>query len=187
MADAPPVGSMRDELPTAAVRAIRRWAACWSDPALTDAIDVTFSRRLRRTLGRATPESGRIVLHAALRDGPAQPLLSVLCHEVAHVAAYRLAARDGRARPRPHGPEWSSLVRSAGFAPVTRDCLGSNPHPDLQTRRPTPAGRRTVVHLCPVCQTRRLARCSVPRWRCAQCVAAGLDGYLVVLRVGEQS
>jgi hypothetical protein len=48
----------------------------------------------------------------ALRD----LLEEVLCHELAHVAVYRL---HGRA-VRPHGPEWKGLVAAAGFKPRAR-------------------------------------------------------------------
>lgn len=132
---------------------------------------------MRSTLGRATPATGRVVLNAALLDGTESKLLEVLCHELAHVAAHR---RYG-ATVRPHGAEWAAFVRQAGYAAVTRV--------EGQSSRLTPtapaAGRYPVVHMCPVCHTRRFARRAVPRWRCAECVAAGLGGELTVIRTTE--
>jgi predicted SprT family Zn-dependent metalloprotease len=42
-------------------------------------------------------------------------LEEVLCHELAHVAVYRLHGRSVR----PHGPEWKRLVRQVGFGAAT--------------------------------------------------------------------
>ena len=39
-----------------------------------------------------------------------------------------------------------------------------------------------VDHWCPVCQSSRKARRPVKAWRCAACVAAGLDGTLEIAR-----
>jgi hypothetical protein len=37
-------------------------------------------------------------------------------------------------------------------------------------------------HWCPVCQSSRTGRRPVKAWRCAACVAAGLDGKLEITR-----
>jgi hypothetical protein len=176
-------------LPPAARKALRAWERLWDAPQLAASISVAFSPRLRTTLGRATPASGRVTLHAALRTGPVEHLLEVLCHEVAHIAVVRRAAAAGAPRPRPHGAEWAALVRAAGFAPTTRvsaaalrRARGAAEVILPRVRRPRARGGCVVVHACPVCHTERLARRAVPAWRCAECVAAGLDGVLVITR-----
>jgi len=42
------------------------------------------------------------ILAAHLENGIGDPLEEVLCHELAHVAVYRLHGRAART----HGPEW---------------------------------------------------------------------------------
>ena len=153
---------------------VEQWARLWELPALASAVSVAFSRRLRTTLGRSTPATRRVVMNAALLDGADARLLEVLCHELAHVATY---LRYGAAA-RPHGPEWAALVRQAGYPPATHAAVST-------VRRAASAPRPqhySVVHTCPVCQTRRFARRPVRRWRCAECVAAGLPGELTVTR-----
>ncbi len=99
----------------------------------------------------------------------------VLCHEAAHIAAYHLYGRNAR----PHGAEWAALVRAAGFSPAS-SFHSSQPteREAALRRRPRHPSTRLVAHVCPVCQTERLARRVVRGWRCAECVAAGLDGHL---------
>jgi predicted SprT family Zn-dependent metalloprotease len=155
-------------------RLVRAWSATWGLPGLEGAIDVTFSPRLRRALGRCSPKSGQIALHAALQGSARDRLPEVLCHEVAHVAAYLLFGRTVR----PHGAEWARLVSQAGFSPVRRA-------PRLhEMHRAAPARPRAelVEHRCPVCQFVRLGRRRVLGWRCADCVEAGLSGKMVVTR-----
>jgi predicted SprT family Zn-dependent metalloprotease len=174
-------------LPLAARKALRAWGRLWGDPHLSASITIGFSPRLRTSLGRATPATGRVTLHTALRTGPIDRLLEVLCHEVAHVAAVRRATAKGAPRPRPHGAEWAALVRAAGFAPATHISRAALQRvigvpataPPRALRAQTRHGR-IVVHSCPVCHTERLARRAVPAWRCAECVAAGLSGMLVI-------
>ena len=138
-------------------------------------MSVSFSPRMQRSLGRCAPEFGRIGLHSALRTAPRQQLEEVLCHEAAHVAAFVLYGRSVR----PHGPEWEELVSQAGFTPAIRA-------PSLDTRGSAPSSRRSsrleYEHRCAVCQTVRLARRPVRRWRCAECVAAGLSGEMTIIR-----
>lgn len=163
-------------LTPAAQRALRKWERLWGVPGLAATVTVSFSPRLRSVLGKAMPSTGHVVLHAALRAGPTGKLLEVLCHEVAHVAIARRGARSGARRARPHGAEWATLVRAAGYEAVT--------HMVRQGRQMPPRrAALNVVHSCPVCQTKRIARRVVPQWRCAECVAAGLEGGLVVTRL----
>ena len=158
---------------------LRRLARQWNAPTLSRTLTVVFSRSLRRSLGRATPSTGRIVLSEALRDAPPRRLLQVLCHEAAHVVAVRNAKARGEPRPRAHGPEWAELVRSAGYAPspsVARN------HPPPGTKPPTSRATRLVLHTCPVCQWRYRARRVMSRWICPECTRNGLTTFLVPSR-----
>ncbi|HLE72474.1 MAG TPA: hypothetical protein VJH87_22540 [Vicinamibacteria bacterium] len=44
------------------------------------------------------------------------------------------------------------------------------------------ATRELHGHRCPVCQLFRAARRLMSRWRCAACVASGLEGRLSITR-----
>lgn len=157
---------------------IRTWAHLWRVAGLETQVTVAFSQRLRRSLGRCAPAAGRVVLHPSLRDAEPSRLDEVLCHEVAHVAAYRLYGRAVR----PHGPEWRQLVELAGYHAAVRA-----PGPArLQRHTPTRQATLSYEHRCPVCHSARLARRPVRRWRCAECVAAGLDGEMLVTRLAAR-
>ncbi len=68
-------------------------------------------------------------------------------------------------------------MRTAGFEPRTR--LRTADLGDwFPTRRPA-----SWEHHCPVCQTARLARRAVRRWRCRPCVEAGLSGELRIRKL----
>ena len=148
------------------------WASAWNLPDLPASTQVSFSRRIRSTLGRCRPSEGKIVLRADLLDAPPAILARVLCHELAHVAAAQIFGPDVQ----PHGVEWQSLVRAAGFSPRVRD--RSPGHAQQPLHRP----RATVEHRCPVCQSVRMATCAHSSWRCAECFDLGLDGALVITR-----
>jgi predicted SprT family Zn-dependent metalloprotease len=153
----------------------------WSVPELRTTVTVKLSRKLRTSLGRATPATGRVSIHPALRAAPAEVLREVLCHEIAHVVAYRRARAAGATRPRAHGVEWAAPVRAAGYEPLVRA-----PRAQIaQLLPPTSTKSRagSVLHVCPVCQMRRVARRAVPAWRCSACVAIGLDGRMEVVRL----
>jgi hypothetical protein len=51
-----------------------------------------------------------------------------------------------------------------------------------QQPKPKPQPSFTYDHWCPVCQSSRQARRPVKAWRCAACVAVGLDGTLEITR-----
>jgi predicted SprT family Zn-dependent metalloprotease len=104
-------------------------------------------------------------------------LREVLCHELAHLAVYRL--HGGSARP--HGPEWRQLMAAVGVASLAtaRTCAVVRPtKPNARKDY-----RSRFEHRCPVCQMVRFARRPVRSWRCAGCVAAGLPGLLTVTRI----
>jgi predicted SprT family Zn-dependent metalloprotease len=150
---------------------VRTWARLWGVPGLDARLSIEWSRRLRRSLGRAFPQRGLVKLSAALRSAPAERVLETLCHEVAHIAVLELHG----APCRPHGPEWAALVRAAGFVPSVR----------LRGTTERPGDVRLYLHWCPVCHARRVARRAVRRWRCAGCVGAGLDGTLNVVTLSR--
>lgn len=151
-----------------------QWGLRWKLPGLKDRIIVEFSPRMRVSLGRSYPQRGLVRLHPSVETDDAL-LREVLCHEVAHVAVFELHGT----KCQPHGPEWQALVRAAGFEPHVR-CkhVGSQAAQKL-------GGRIAPFfeHRCPVCQAVRHARRRVSRWRCAACVAAGLDGEMCITQI----
>lgn len=152
---------------------IAQLANLWSIPDLAAIVEVRFSKRLTRSLGRADAVTGRIALAAFLEH---EPTLcdAALCHELAHLAAFRLVGGSEG----PHGSTWQRLVRVAGYEPTLRLPVAAN---DLDER--APRQRRRFTHACPVCQFSRTAARPMPAWRCADCAAAGLDGHLEITRV----
>jgi SprT protein len=154
---------------------IARWAVLWRVPGLEQRLTVSFSPRLRRSLGRCVPAKRIVRLNVRLLHATAALLEEVLCHEVAHVAVHELHVT----RCRPHGPEWAALMRAAGFEPRVRARLS---HDAQSVVRPARADRPLYEHRCPVCQAVRMARRPVPQWRCAACLAARLDGRLLIAK-----
>lgn len=158
----------------ALARLIREWAREWGLPGFEEAISLSFSPRLSRSLGRAVPATGRIVVSSFLVHGPLRPLADVVCHEAAHVAAFLLSGSVSS----PHGPLWQELVSAAGFRPRLRRAV-----PGVGDRKTRQSGVRLLYeHRCPVCQSVWFARRPVSRWRCTECALAGLAGELVVVR-----
>jgi SprT protein len=151
-------------------RCLEKWAQLWGVPDLAASVSVEFSTRMTHALGRCLPERSIIRLADRLRRPPGPLLQEVLCHEAAHLAAYRL--HGGRVRP--HGREWRELVRLAGYPASTRFKID----PD-SAAAPIERGVR-YEHRCPVCEATRLARRPMRRWRCGRCIDAGLDGRLEV-------
>ncbi len=147
-------------------------ARLWDVPALSAGVFVVFSDRLRSSLGRTSPTSGRIVLSSVLLAERRDQLSEVLCHELAHLATYQRYGSAARA----HGPEWSALVARAGYSA----CASMISVPDI---RRAAAQSYPVLHTCPVCHTTRFARRRISRWRCAECVTAGLPGILETIRI----
>jgi SprT protein len=154
------------------------WAALWGLPGLERRVTIRFSHRLTASLGRATPARRSIRLAASLAAGPPGFFAEVLCHELAHIAAWEIHG-DGI---RPHGQEWKELVRRAGYRPTTR----LTPPPGLLLPKPRRRRRRRYVydHRCERCGWSRVARAVVRRWRCAPCADAGRDGKLAIWRIG---
>ena len=151
-----------------------RWEKLWGLPGLAESVTVEFSRRFRTSLGLCWPAQSRIRLAAHLEHDHPELLEEVFCHELAHVAVFRLHGR----KVRPHGPEWKKLLVRAGFEPKTRVQPEDAKFPERVKRR-----RYRYEHRCPVCQARRVAGRVVRQWRCVACVKAGLSGELVITRL----
>jgi predicted SprT family Zn-dependent metalloprotease len=166
---------------------LERWGALWGVPDLAARVTVEPSARLRRSLGRCQPATGRISIRASLLDGDPRLLEEVLCHEAAHVAARILAGPEAR----PHGAEWRELVRAAGFEPRIRRVGAEGDVVDAGDAATSPArrasGRFAYEHRCPVCQAVRYANTARPRWRCLECGDAGLEGALEITQVEPSS
>lgn len=131
--------------------------------------------RLRTALGRFLPEISCIEVNPrAWQVLPPEGMRELLVHEIAHAVVV-----SSRPSAKPHGVEWKALMAQAGFSPnprLSRSCI-TVPSGD----RPA-VPRRSVLmeHRCPVCHSVRFARRRVTLWRCAACVAAGLDGRFLV-------
>lgn len=166
--------SRMEGIPDALRSRAQRWAELWGLPGLAESVTVEFSRRFRSSLGLCRPVQSRIRLAAHLQNGNGDLLEEVLCHELAHVAVYRLYGR----RARPHGPEWKSLVSEAGFEPRARFLPADARFPP-RSRKP----RARWEHRCPLCRAMRMAGRPVRNWRCAACRKAGLPGKLVITRI----
>ncbi len=163
--------AMNAALSSEAISSVHRWLEAWNTPELAGQTTIEWSPRLTRSLGRCYPERRLIRLAAYLNEAPSGLVEEVLCHELAHLAARELHGN----RIRPHGPEWKALMRDAGFEP--------------KTKLPAPTGFRRnkrssylYIHRCPVCHLSWTAKRSMRRWRCAECVASGLDGTLNINR-----
>jgi predicted SprT family Zn-dependent metalloprotease len=166
-------------------RLLQRLGRLWGAPSLVG-LAVALNPRLRRTLGRLVGSPWRVELGpAALAD--AKRLREVVTHEAAHAA---IATSEGAAGRAPHGPEWRQLMARAGYPAATGAHGRCRQSPTLRGKRARPrsvAGAPTwYEHWCPVCQSSRLGRRPVKSWRCAVCVAAGLDGRLEITPRAKQ-
>ncbi len=146
-------------------RAISLWSEKWGTKNLPDLVTISFSTRMRRSLGNARIKSGRITLNAALALAPRGDQLEVLCHEVAHVAVFMLFG----AHAKPHGAEWRTLIKAAGYRPSTRAKTPKIMSPPARTNRPS-----RVRFRCTVCQITYFASKHATRLHCAECFQSGL-------------
>jgi SprT protein len=144
----------------------------WGCSYLASSVAIQFSGRLKSSLGRTRVDVHKVSLNPLLTSANEKLLDEVLCHELAHIAIYE---RFG-ASVKPHGPEWTALVRQAGFEPRLRHGV---------TGKMPPTATRRFEHLCPVCQIVRYAKRSMTQWRCESCVDAGLEGKLLIRSVGK--
>lgn len=137
------------------------WAVAWGVPGLPGRVRFETSCRMRRALGRCYPTRGLVRLNARLIDEDAELVREVVCHETAHLAAYLLHGPPSR----PHGPEWSALMRAAGYDP--RACFDTSRLSSrfLDATRP----RREWEHVCERCGRDWTAGRPMRRWRCRAC------------------
>lgn len=145
-------------------------SALWGVPELAGSITIKFSSRMTRSLGRADFAAERITIAESIALDPLL-LDEVLCHELAHLAAFQLVGR----REPPHGPTWMRLVLQAGHAPELR-LVAPRSSSKAEASRTIPA----YLHRCMVCQFTRIGRRPMAAWRCADCVRAGLSGKLEI-------
>lgn len=151
---------------------LEEWASVWSLPDLAQHARFETSGRLRTSLGRCQPQSGRIRIHPALLDEPEAMLREVLCHEAAHIAVHLRHGRDVR----PHGWEWRECMREAGYQPRARI------HVDglSESMRAALTPKRLFEHRCGGCGMSRLAQRRMTCWRCRKCWSAGQGGKLQI-------
>ena len=144
---------------------------------------VVLNPHLSRTLGRLVGRPRRIEL------GPRALVSSKMLREVVtHEGAHAVLAVKAGPSPAPHGPGWRELMahrrlpaRDGRALGAATDNVGHSPEQKQQPKpRTQPAS--AYDHWCPVCQSSRQARRPVKAWRCAACVAAGLDGRLEITR-----
>ena len=158
---------------------LEEWARTWSMPELPQHTRFETSSRLKTSLGRCQPQSGRVRIHPALLDEPEAMLREVLCHEAAHVAVH---LRHGRAAS-PHGKEWRQLMSDAGYQPRAR--IHVNGLSESMRAALTP--KVLFEHNCGGCGMSRLAQRRMTAWRCRTCWTAGRGGKLTIAeRSGEE-
>ena len=86
-------------------------------------MNVVFSPRMVKSLGRCDLRSKTIRLNPNLKGRRSRILLEVLCHEAAHIAVHEKYGPGSS----PHGEEWRQYMRQAGFVPrVTASLKGLN-------------------------------------------------------------
>lgn len=109
--------STEPKLSEADIGKLSTWAILWKVPGLEERVQIRFSKRMYRTLGRYLPGRHEIRLAAFLTESGWEDLYNeVLCHEAAHAACYERFGWNGR----PHGKEWKALMSDAGFVPRAR-------------------------------------------------------------------
>lgn len=152
---------------------MRRWEKVWGVAGIADDVEISFSRRMSRAAANCRPRRSQIRLNLRFVQPEVRELLpAVLCHEFAHIVAFRLYGSSCR----PHGREWRELYSRAGFDP---DRTLSLPL-DTALQRSSSRSVFRYEHRCPICQNVYLARRSMLHWRCGNCLDAGLDGRLII-------
>ena len=113
---------------------LQGWCDLWGVSDLAPEISVELSSRMTRSLGRCYQDRKLIRIARFVQNESEDLFQEVLCHEAAHVVAYHL---DGKSI-RPHGREWKSLMREAGYPTSARyqGTLLSNLPPRARRTRP---------------------------------------------------
>lgn len=108
------------------------WCHLWGVDGLSTEIRVEISTRMTRSLGRCYPDRKLIRIASFVLQESEELFQEVLCHETAHLAAYRLHGRSIR----PHGREWKALMATAGYEPAVRfKGLGVQPAPAVAKQK----------------------------------------------------
>lgn len=85
----------------------------WRASALQDRVRFAYNPRMRTRAGVAWLAEARIELNPHLLARCPNRVRETVAHELAHVVVFE---RSGR-RAAAHGPEWASLMETAGFQP----------------------------------------------------------------------
>lgn len=102
------------EILEGAFQKLKDWSVIWGYTLLPRTLNIEFIASEDSDLGRCHFASNTIFLNASLLQPEKEALLlETLCHEAAHWMAFR---RYGLG-VEPHGPEWASYMRKAGFEP----------------------------------------------------------------------
>ena len=151
------------------------WLDLWGVPNLTPDVQVRFSSRMYRAVGRCYPARRVMAFAAAVQEMPQRTVCEVLCHELAHMAAFELFGPTIK----PHGVQWKGLMQAAGYPPAVtfRDPASIDL---LRRRAPVRTG---YLHRCPRCRASRISNRRMRRWRCGPCYEIGFDGQLEITRV----
>lgn len=155
------------------------WARLWACPRVRT-VTCRLNPRLTSALGRCRSNASVIELSPRLFQRDWRIRREVLCHEAAHVAVRQHEAADAR----PHGRQWRALMVLAGFRPRVQIRLPRSKVPVPMVPRRTALPTR-YAHRCPVCQFTRVAGRRMPRWRCPECLSAGLSGAMTIERLPE--
>lgn len=148
-------------------------AAAWNHPRISR-LGIAVNRNLRSTLARWIPPSNVLEISAAAKSRGTRALREIISHEAAHVVVWNRAGRPAR----PHGAEWAALMRAAGFEPRATLVRCGHRGGSNDTLR--------IRHFCTVCHFSKLAKRRMPRWRCPDCFAIGLEGKLTTERVSNR-
>lgn len=150
---------------------IHQLCLLWGIEDIENEIRVEFSTRMTRSLGRTQVKRKIIRLSACLSGPLKKHIQEVICHELAHIAVEHKYGDNKK----PHGTEWQSFVKLAGYEPSMRMVLDRSNLPK--------AGLRKFKHKCLVCSSERFAKVRMTRWRCSSCVETGLEGMLTIEEV----
>jgi len=157
------------------------WGRIWGLSWFKNNVNVEVSNRFRSSLGRCDINKRLIRLNSILLNTNNKKIrIEALCHEAAHLAVYELYGRNCR----PHGSEWQSLVKKAGFEPRTK-----MPFSEVKglLRLEPRYSNYLYVHRCNKCQSTFTKSKTDRRWRCNLCQKSGLDGVLTVSRIEKNN
>ncbi len=146
-----------------------RCGRVWEMPELAASVKISYSPRLRTSLGQAVLEKRRVELNTRLLQAHPDQLIPTLIHELAHVAVHM---RYGRVPP--HGRHFRVLMAAMA--------LNAKATHNLPTARLIRRGRRKFfyVHKCSDCGYSFVAR--RPRRDC-YCRRCGPEMSWSIIRV----